>query len=800
MASWTSLDTGVVSFRCDWEVTRLPALCWGPDEVALRHLERAPLSDYGNLSGYFVKEGRLHFVLRADRYESIDLSADRIFVAGEFNDWGEAIGDSEWELKAMELDGVEFYGLVVKPGKVDINQPYRFKFVTAGGLWLDVPASAPNVFIDEHHNRNFQIRPNRTGQHRFFFRTPLPLNRSPEPYLVFKDGSYRERVRLKPGVFLKTLEATGPLGALVGKDQTTFRIFAPRAASVCLHLYQDLEGDQSEAIPLVQSEDLVWETSLPGDRSGWFYHYTIAGDDQDGFCHFDENFRVLDPYALACAGPLGPAIVVNQAKLPRTPKPFSPPKWHDLVVVEVHLRDVLACAALELTPEERRGFEGLRKWVLDRGCYLRELGVNAVELQPIHEFDTVNPEEYGWGYMPVNYFAPASQYAQNPHKASQIEEFRAVVDAFHEAGIAVIVDVVYNHVGNPNYLQYIDKEYYFMLNADGDYLNYSGCGNTLDPDTAMSRRLMRESMEHFVRTFDVDGFRFDLGELLGIDCLAYLEKEIKAVKPSVFLVAEPWSFRAHIAHRFKEIGVAFWHDGFREQVKEYLLGGSSSEVLRDLMQGSRDHLTAFPAQAVNYVCSHDDRVWIDKITENRRFDGSFPTPNDRRRTHLMAAILFLSAGVPMLHAGLDFLYSKAGKNNTYLDGEANALPYERMRYFSGTHDYFRRLIAFRKSAIGRLLRLDGHPERGYFQTAFAENAFAMLYNAHRERGAQQILFAVNPAFEMRALEFPGINGAEWIQIADHERVEPEGLPSALFPMAENLIELPALSCGIWVRA
>jgi pullulanase/glycogen debranching enzyme len=798
-ASWTSIHTGVVSFKRDWNAKTLPNLKWGPDRLPLRDLEPAPLSDYGNLSGYFVRDDRLWFVVRKDRYVHIDFAAERLFLAGEFNGWGSAIGEEIWELKPETIDGVEFFALEIKPKQLDRRTAHRFKFVTGKGRWLEVPADAPNVATDEKGNRNFQLRPQRTGRHRFFFRTPLPLNQSPDPVLVYEGRRAVDEVRLRPGVFLKSLETKAPLGAMVESDQTVFRLFAPRASKVSLYLWEKLEETPNRAISMrFDPESLTWEAVVPGNRDGWFYMFGVDGDDQDGFCHFDANFRILDPYAKACVGPLGPGIVTAPTRFPKVKQPFSPPKWHDLVIMEVHLRDVLARSRVDLAEDERRGFTGLKKYLRGHGCYLRELGVNAIELQPVQEFDTKDPKDYGWGYMPVNYFSPASQYSLDPAKGSQVEEFRAVVEAFHEAGLAVIIDVVYNHVGEPNFLQYIDKEYYFLLNSDGEYMNYSGCGNTMDPDTPMSRRLMRDSMVHFLETYDVDGFRFDLGELLGLQCLGYLEDEVKKVKPSTFLVAEPWSFRGHIAGQFKDsIGVAFWHDGYREFIREYLVGKGSAEGLQYFMQGSRDNLTAFPAQTVNYVCSHDDRVWIDKITENAKFDGSYPTPNDRRRTHLMAATLLFSVGVPMLHGGVDFLYSKGGVNNTYLDGARNALPYERLRFFSGTHEYFRSLIALRLSPLGKLLRLDGHPERGYFRTAMQDRALAICYNAHRERGTRQLIFAINPTFSAIRLPFEGIDWSEWTQIMDHERVAPDGLASGYFTTKGEMVELPPLSCGAW---
>ena len=142
---------------------------------------------------------------------------------------------------------------------------------------------------------------------------------------------------------------------------------------------------------------------------------------------------------------------------------FIPPAWHDLVILEAHVRDLIAHAPIALTTQERTGYTGLRKWLKAEGSYLKEIGVNAVELQPIQEFDNEKPEDYHWGYMTTNYFSPESSYALAPEKASQVEEFRGLVQDFHDQDIAVIIDVVYNHVGEPNHLLFIDKYSYFHL-------------------------------------------------------------------------------------------------------------------------------------------------------------------------------------------------------------------------------------------------------------------------------------------------------------------------------------------------
>ncbi|MDP4610798.1 MAG: glycoside hydrolase family 1, partial [Opitutales bacterium] len=401
-------------------------------------------------------------------------------------------------------------------------------------------------------------------------------------------------------------------------------------------------------------------------------------------------------------------------------------------------------------------------------------------------------------YMTVNYFSPESSYASEPEKASQIEEFRGLVQDFHDEGIAVIVDVVYNHVGEPNHLLFVDKYYYFNLDEANDLLNWSGCGNDLRCETPMGRHLIIESLKHLVETYDIDGFRFDLAELIGVDVLSEIEVELKKVKPSVILIAEPWSFRGHIQDELKETGFASWNDGFRECIAKYVLGESSQETIQYFLSGSPSS-TRFVAQTINYTESHDDHCWLDRITERPGHNGDDPTLLDRRRTHLMAAVLFTSLGVPMLAEGQDFLRSKRGISNTYQLGDVNALDYNRRYVFSGTHGYFRDWIHFRSSDAGRPLRFDGGLTVGYLEFFFTQGSSAviMLINADNSRPGGQLVFGLNPHLEYANIDCPTVTARSLKQIVDQERFDLDGLKSALIPLTDHSIHLPPLSCGLW---
>jgi pullulanase/glycogen debranching enzyme len=348
-------------------------------------------------------------------------------------------------------------------------------------------------------------------------------------------------------------------------------------------------------------------------------------------------------------------------------------------------------------------------------------------------------------------------------------------------------------------LLFIDKFYYFHLDDANDLVNWSGCGNDLRCDTPMGRRLIIDSLKHLVETYDIDGFRFDLAELIGIEVLREIEIELKKIKPSIILIAEPWSFRGHIQKELQETGFASWNDGYRDGIADYVCGKGSQDTVRHFMAASPG-TTRFAAQTINYTESHDDHCWLDRITERAKSDGDDPTLLDRRRTHLMASLLFASLGVPMLAEGQDFLRSKRGISNTYRRGDINALDYNRRFVYSGTHGYFGDWIKFRRSAAGKSFRFDGGVREGYLKFFFVDGSSAtvVLFNADRSVDAPQLVYAVNPHLEYANIECGEIRPKALVQIADQERFRPDGLGSARIPLDENQIYLPPLSCGLWL--
>ncbi len=803
-----SLSTGIVELDRDWTDRSFPRFTLGEQCAAPGGLAPAPGLIAGRTFGYFLNpKGEISFVLPLEHGADVNPARDVVYLAGDFNGWEEAIGKDEWQLRLEVLDGERVLMWTGEPARFLTQPGQRFKFVTREHQWLVPPGDAPNTTRDDKGNTNRFLDPQRTGWHLWQFTLGMPLDLA-EPRTVTWSNAAPDSgpaVPLVPGTFFHELKTDLPLGALVRGGATVFRLFAPRARAVTLLLSPQPVGGSWQNISLTRRPDAdgavgVWEATLDRDLHGWFYWYTVDGV-REGAGRFDPEARVLDPYALATVSGQGPGIVLNPGWVGQGDRDFATPSWHDLVIVEAHVRDLAANAPVKATAEERLGFTGLRKWVESPEFYLHHLGVNCVELQPVQENDARARDEYQWGYMPENYFSPASGYSLAPEKASGVRELQALVQAFHRRGMAVVLDVVYNHVGVPAHLLFIDRLYYFEQDASGQLANWSGCGNDLRAHSAMAKRLIIDSCIHLIEAYGVDGFRFDLAELLGVEVLREIEAALKRVKANVILIAEPWSFRGHIAGALRDTGWASWNDGYREQVKLYVGSNATAERMEYFLKGSPWFFAKWPAQTVNYTESHDDRAWLDVITENPNFDGFAPAPNDRKRTHLMAALLFMSIGIPMLAAGQDFLRSKHGVNNTYLRGDLNALDYRRLYRFLGTHAYFAGWISFRRSERGRLLRQFSRPSDGFFQFFSSANspALAAMYNADRSQGHGRLLFAVNPTLNDVTLALPAdVVAASWRQVADHERFFAAEYEGATLPVEPELF-IPPLGCGLWVN-
>lgn len=801
-ARFDSLESGEIELTHDWMSAARPPLEGVGKGMRFRTLVRASANVYARRAGFCIDDrDRITFALDIQRLSELSLADKGLYVCGDFNGWSEGLNKPEWRLRTMQLDGWTCLGLTMPAAEFLVNGGARFKFASGEGHWFEVPWEAPNLDRDEAGNRNHRVTPHKTGRHLFKFTLTTPACLSNDNRIRWKDRPGAEHVHdVWPGEFFFAMKTDAPLGAIVEDKRTTFRLFAPRARTAEVAVFPEAGGvAKATWKPMRREEDGCWSREYEGNLHGFYYYYRLTGP-KNAFSSFDPDFLIVDPWALALADTKGPGIIIDRQRYQPGNRPvFATPAWQDLVIAEAHVRDLVQLAPVTMGQIERRGFTGLRRWVEHRDFHLARLGVNAVELQPVQEFDNKTPEEYHWGYMTVNFFAPESSYAMDPANASQIDEFRELVDAFHRRGQAVILDVVYNHCGEPNNLHGIDKLLYFECSESGELSNWSGCGNDTRCASAMMRRLIIESCTHFLLFYNVDGFRFDLAELIGVPALRAIEHALKQIKPSVILISEPWSFRGHIAGALQPSGWASWNDGYRNFVREYVWGRGQREGLEYFLKGSPWYFARFPAQTVNYTESHDDRTWIDVITERADGNGFRPTVDDIMRSHLMFALLFMSIGIPMVSAGQDFLRSKHGVNNTYLRGDLNALDYKRLYRHASTHSYVAHWIRFRRSErFGRLLRLFSRPTDSYFHFRWGkDSAFAVVLNADGSLGRERILFAANPHGEDTTIELDPADAAlNWQQRCDIERFLEADCMRPRLAVSQTLW-IPGMQCALW---
>ncbi len=788
-AWWHSASEILVVFNRD-----LPDVCdlnvSGAERIPTFSITRPPKSLFAKYSSYYIDCGAVHFSLEEDNFPNCPKCGDLdYYLCGSFNGWEKAIGDQRWKMKAAEDGSRE---ISVKLSDLGLaKRTAHFKFAAGDGHWLEPRPDAPNIEHDKHGFANLRLNLDRTGAHILSVKFEDVCGLCDN--LKISAPELGCSVDVEVAQLLFQIYSSAKLGCSLEDGATKFSIFAPRASSAKVLLSGDGKNF-TESIRAYSADGAVWTASAEKDVRGMFYVWRIDGKNSTPGTDFDSGKNIADPYALAMESSSGCSIV--EYERPRKRRNFKPPSWHDLVVVEAHLRDVLAKAPAPLSRDERMRFEGLAKWLKSPDCYLRLTGANCVELQPIQEFTAEKYDDYEWGYMPVNWFAPASSYSSNPKECSQYADFSALVDAFHDAGIAVILDVVYNHVGEPNYLIRVDKEYYFETDRNGNLENFSGCGNDFRANVPMARRMIIDSLKHFMSVYGVDGFRFDLAELLGLGVLREIERELKKENPDVILIAEPWSFRGHIASALRETGFASWNDGFREFMLSYAKGGGNFDGFKYFMRGSMGGTSRFPAQSVNYLESHDDMCLFDRITTSHYM----PSFADVSRYKIAYALVLTAHGIPMLAEGFDLLRTKYGKNNTYKDGAANALDYARGGRFPGLCNWMRRFVEFRKSDSAKALRPE-HPVSDGFFKFFAgdmSTAAAVLFNADSSLCAPRVFAAFNPTENYAEFPVGGEDSGEFKHIADIDNFDMAGLKVDSCSFAHGVLKLPPLSFGLWI--
>jgi glycogen operon protein len=561
-----------------------------------------------------------------------------------------------------------------------------------------------------------------------------------------------------------------PLGATWDGEGVNFALFSAHAHEVMLCIFDPAGRREQQRIVLREQTDQVWHCYLPEARPGLVYGFRVHGPyrPEDGH-RFNANKLLLDPYARNLVGALrwsdahfGYTIGHRRADLSfdRRDSASGMPKckvidsaftwgedrrpdvpWSDMVVYEAHVRG-LTISHPDVPPRLRGTYAGLACEPVVQ--HLRRLGVTTLELMPVHAFvDDRRLVERGlanyWGYNTIGFFAPEPRYSAS----GKVAEFKTMVKTLHSAGIEVILDVVYNHTAEGNELgptlcfRGVDNAaYYRLAERPRHYVDFTGCGNTLNMRDPRVLQLLMDSLRYWVVEMHVDGFRFDLAsalarELHDVDRLGAFFDLLRQdpVLNRVKLIAEPWDLGAggYQVGNFPA-GWAEWNDKYRDTMRAYWKGdGGLIGEFAQRLTGSSDlygRSGRRPYASVNYVASHDGFTLEDLVSYNEKHneanlednrDGhghnlswncGVEGPTDdpqvralrRRQKRNLLATLFLSQGVPMLLAGDELGRTQGGNNNAYCqDNALSWVAWELDADARATLDFVGRLIGLRRT-------------------------------------------------------------------------------------------------------
>lgn len=595
-----------------------------------------------------------------------------------------------------------------------------------------------------------------------------------QPLSCLHCGKVASEEELNPQTVSPKWESTEgaprPLGVswIIPEQAWNIAIYSRHAQRMTLLLFDEEVSQptlRQVLDPLSNKSGPIWHCRIPRQRcpDAKYYAWQVDGPAPEaGFdWHtFDQEKLLLDPYAKAVYFPPDfdrQAACQPGSNMGRAPLGLLNPchcqheclcggnlrHGSDLILYEMHVKGFTRHASSGVGPEKRGTFAG----VIEKIPHLLELGVTAVELQPIFQFD---PDEGNyWGYMPLNFFSPHHAYSTAPEQCAQRHEFREMVRALHAVQIEVILDVVYNHTcegdqRGPTYcFKGIDNSTYYMVTGQGKnpYANYSGTGNTLHTANRAVRQLIVDSLRYWVTEMGVDGFRFDLASVFTRNS----DGSINMTDPPIFaqiagdpilrrvrMIAEPWDAGGafQLGRGFPGTMWMQWNAKYRETVQRFVRGDHG--LVGDLITriyGSDDlfpddiHEAFRPYQSVNYITSHDGftlydlvsfsqkRNWAnghhnqdgtDDFSWNGGWEGIDSVPPSvqslrKQQVRNFFCLLMLSNGTPMFRMGDEFLQTQGGNNNPYnQDNETTWLDWSRLQEHGDTFDFVRRMIRFRK--------------------------------------------------------------------------------------------------------
>jgi pullulanase len=700
------------------------------------------------------------------------------------------------------------------------------------------------------------------GADAFLVVPATPVDPMRVHYLEIPGLGLRALVRRDP--LFRALYSSKPLGAVVADDgsATTFRVFSPRASAVQLYLYRDrtdAPDDALRVVEMVKDNEGVWEASAGGDLQGMWYDFTVHGPPDPGNWFYETNpVHASDPYALVSDDSWGKSRVWRDGP-PPPPVRGGRPRMEDVVAYEVHVQDftdllpVGDAAKGTLPAMARPGLVNARGEPIGFD-YLVNLGVNVVHLMPVQEYlhypdsawqaafatDSfaramgIDRENYQWGYRTTHAFAVESRYrSRDAEPGAERAQFQALVAAFHERGIAVIIDVVPNHTGenmDDRHLFFnfnvLDLPYYYRTDEHVEHIGPFG-NEVKSEDRPMVQRWILDQLRHWVDVLGVDGFRIDLAGQIDKQTLLRVTRELPH---DLIIYGEPWiapsdpDVRANPDWSWDKSNapITFFQDEARDaftgspfDVEQRGWAGGNGAARDAAMRALANHYPDEPrtTRGISYLDIHDNWALADRyaLRDHNGLEGV-----DLAAVRIAAGLLLTSAGPVVIHGGTEMLRSKGlapldgrtveaaggpihfkGRDDTYNLRAPNRFLWDSLVPGSpraAMRDYWRGLLTLRMSEYGRVFRVDHVPD-GYYRWLTPVDRTLLGYVV-----GGRVLVLANSGTRPGVFPFDLPDGV-WRQVGDRARVDLEGVKgkNAWLAPGKQEVRVPAGSFLIWVR-
>ncbi|MBR5866178.1 MAG: type I pullulanase [Alistipes sp.] len=582
-------------------------------------------------------------------------------------------------------------------------------------------------------------------------------------------------------------------------EKTSFELWAPTADSAVVRLYN---GDVlAEEVAMTKGDHGLWNANVEGDKKGMYYAFQVTVEGET----LKETAGIF-ARALDVNGNRGAIIDMRDTDpegWSEDVRPVVDPT--EIVIYEMHYRDMTAHESagssnpgkyIAMAEFGTRSHEGLATGI----DHLREMGVTHVHLLPTADFGSIDESrptnQYNWGYEPKNYNAPEGTYSTDPaNPTARILELKSLVKAMHEAGLCVVLDVVYNHTTSTENcgFELTVPGYFYRMREDGSFADGSGCGNETASEKPMMRKYMVESLEYWVKEYHIDGFRFDLMAIHDIETMNLIRQRLEALNPDILLYGEGWAASAPLydesklafkRYTYRMPGVAAFSDDIRNALRGTLdlsQGGfvhgveGNKEALKFGLVGGVEHpevnhseaaWCAEPRQHISYVTCHDDHNLRDRL-EHLSPDA---TEEERIKMAKLAHFgVFTSQGVPFIFCGEEMYRSKRGEKNTYnMPDEYNAIDWALKSQYNDLVEYCKGLIAMRKEHSAFSLG-SAEAVREHMSFIECDNEAAVGFVLDKLEGidtAKRIVVLMNGSRESVEFEIP-TGTYKWISDGDY---------------------------------